>query len=74
MLAGGHQNVCVVGDSDQSVYRFRGADISVWNEVEAAMRSHGRVLPLSRNFRCAPPIVDFVSKLLPQLHTTLISL
>jgi len=51
----------LVGDPKQSIYRFRGADISVWNEVTAAIEQHGEVLELTENFRCAPPIVSFVN-------------
>ncbi|MFW6198861.1 MAG: UvrD-helicase domain-containing protein, partial [Acidobacteriota bacterium] len=52
----------LVGDPKQSIYRFRGADVSVWNQVEADFREDGAVLDLSRNFRCAPVIVDFVNR------------
>ncbi len=51
----------LVGDPKQSIYRFRGADISVWNEVEEELAEEGRVLRLSRNFRNASPIVEFVN-------------
>lgn len=51
----------LVGDPKQSIYRFRGADISVWNDVAADFEREGEVLDLSRNFRSAPPIVDFVN-------------
>jgi len=51
----------LVGDPKQSIYRFRGADISVWNEVTAGLDRDGVVLELSENFRCAPPIVNFVN-------------
>ena len=51
----------LVGDPKQSIYRFRGADISVWNEVQKVVGSHGEVMQLSENFRCAPPIIDLVN-------------
>ncbi|WP_419861102.1 UvrD-helicase domain-containing protein [Candidatus Palauibacter sp.] len=51
----------LVGDPKQSIYRFRGADISVWNAVAADFDEEGEVLDLPRNFRSDPPIVDFVN-------------
>lgn len=51
----------LVGDPKQSIYRFRGADISVWNAVAADFAEEGEVLDLPRNFRSDPPIVDFVN-------------
>ena len=51
----------LVGDPKQSIYRFRGADISVWNQVTDDMRRHGVVLELTENFRCAAPIVSYVN-------------
>lgn len=49
----------LVGDPKQSIYRFRGADISVWNQVEKRL---GEPLRLTRNFRSDPAIIDFVNE------------
>jgi ATP-dependent helicase/nuclease subunit A len=50
----------VVGDEKQSIYRFRGADVSVFH---ATSRSIGHQLPLGTNFRSVPGILAFVNVL-----------
>jgi ATP-dependent helicase/nuclease subunit A len=52
----------VVGDSKQSIYRFRGADPSVFDATRSSLPAHGR-LPLTRNFRSQPEILNFVNSL-----------
>jgi len=52
----------LVGDPKQSIYRFRGADIGVWNDVREALGQHGQLLDLSHNFRSEPAVVDFVNR------------
>ncbi|MDQ2966145.1 MAG: ATP-dependent helicase, partial [Chloroflexota bacterium] len=57
LLAEPHRNVTVVGDDDQSIYKFRGAAIS--NILEFQERFHGaRVVVLRRNYRSLAPILD----------------
>ena len=56
-----HGNICVVGDDDQSIYRFRGA--SVQNLLEFADHfSHCRTVALNVNYRSHPDIVDFYDR------------
>ena len=50
-----------VGDPKQSIYRFRGADVSVWNAVEDKLRDRGRHLPLTKSFRSTPAVVALVN-------------
>ena len=52
----------LVGDPKQSIYRFRGADIGVWNDVRASLGRTGELLDLSHNFRSEPQVVDFVNR------------
>ena len=58
----GAQRLCTVGDAQQSIYRFRGADVSVYRRHLAAVNAdaRGRVITLSDNFRSHADILKFV--------------
>ena len=57
LLAGGHHNVTVVGDTDQSVYRFRGADYRNILQFEDAFPDVTTVV-LDQNYRSTQTILD----------------
>ena len=58
-------NLFVVGDAKQSIYRFRGADVTVFRRVQDDVeRSGGRIVPLDLTFRPHYSLVQVTNRLL----------
>ena len=74
LLSGGHQeklqdnHLFIVGDAKQSIYRFRGADVSVFARVRKEMlAAGGELISLNDNFRTVDSILQLCNAVFPGL-------
>lgn len=77
LLAGGSQDTLrgdklfIVGDPKQSIYRFRGADVSVFDQVARDIEAHGgKLVVLDKNFRSVDGLLTVFNELFAQLMGT----
>ena len=63
LLAGGYRNLCVVGDDDQSIYRFRGANIENILNFEKQYKD-ARVIRLEQNYRSVGNVLEVANSVI----------
>ena len=63
LLAGKHQNICCVGDDDQSIYSWRGAEIKNFLEFDKVYKN-SKVIRLEENYRSSQNILSVASNLI----------
>lgn len=64
-------HLCTVGDAQQSIYRFRGADVNVYEEHKRTMKSQvvgALYIELTKNFRSHGDVLSFVDRVFEQPH------
>ncbi|MBN1884125.1 MAG: UvrD-helicase domain-containing protein [Candidatus Krumholzibacteriota bacterium] len=63
----GTGNLFIVGDPKQSIYRFRGADVEIYEAVAGRFAGEGARLSITQNFRSVPGIASWVNGVFSRL-------